>query len=240
MGIGILERTSQDWAAMFGHYGEVASIDLHLRRKFRKAMFFWREVGGLRSKQKTSMKFNYPACLFVCLFVCWFCFVRVDFLRIRSYGEITMKKTPFVSSEKSKVKGEKWQLISWCRGCRDAPSFRSWEASSKGSTAKVKTAVQAEPKPEHGMEKDQRRRCTCRSIPLYIIAGRWPSFSTSCWKQAPLAGRPGPHHRSTKNPAESGTGSETTLGHDLEGCKAEPKKVEKINNLLFESSGWNM
>ena len=36
----VLERTSQDWAAMFGHYGEVASIDLHLRRKFRKAMFF--------------------------------------------------------------------------------------------------------------------------------------------------------------------------------------------------------
>ena len=73
MGIGTLERTSQDWAAMFGHYGEVASIDLHLRRKFRKAKFFWRE-GGVRSEKYLFYEIQLSS-----LFVCLFCFVRVDF-----------------------------------------------------------------------------------------------------------------------------------------------------------------
>jgi len=101
MGIGTLERTSQDWAAMFGHYGEVASIDLHLAESSGKRCFF----EGVEVK-KTSMKFNSPACcLFVWFFVlfgCWFCFVRVNFLRIRSYGKINMKAP---NSRNSKVKG---------------------------------------------------------------------------------------------------------------------------------------
>ena len=54
----------------------------------------------------------------------------------------------------------------------------------------------------------------------------------STWKKHHLFRR--------KNLRWRGKNAKTTLGHDLEGCKAEPKKVEKINNLLFESSGWKM